>query len=268
MEFNSFKKWAGILAGQYGPMILFFAGLILLWEIATSALDLIPSYILPPPSEIVAEIFKLFPRLLFHTKVTLIEILIGFLLGILSGLGLAVATIYSKFFEKVIYPTAIFTQTVPKIAIAPLFILWFGFGYLPKIVITALICLFPIFINAVIGLRSIDPKLLDLMYSLSATRWQVFKKIRAPNSMPYIFAGLKIGITLAVVGAIVGEWVGSDAGLGYVILLANSLLQTNLLFAALVMISLLGVLLFFMVVGLEKLISPRQQKAKRVEGLI
>jgi NitT/TauT family transport system permease protein len=149
---------------------------------------------------------------------------------------------------------------VPKLAVAPLFVVWFGVGVTPKIMITILICLFPVLVNAVAGMRAVDPRMLDLMHSVNASRWQIFTKIEFPNSAPYVFAGLKVGITLAVVGAIVGEWLGSNVGLGYRILAANSALRTELLFAALVALSVVGILLFGAVALLEHMLVPRQQR--------
>jgi NitT/TauT family transport system permease protein len=249
---------------QYSKVTLFFLAIGLIWEIAVGYLRLMPDYILPAPSQILRVSIAQFDRLLFHAGITTVEIVIGFVVGSLIGIVGAVLTVYSRFFQQVIYPATIVTQTVPKLAIAPLFVVWFGFGIVPKVLIVAIMCLFPVLINSVIGFTSVDNRLLDLMHSLSASRWQVFCKIRLPHAVPYIFAGLKIGITLAVVGGIVGEWVGSDAGLGYYVQLASASLETARLFAALVFITLVGIGLFLAVVLLEWLVSPRRHVA--IEG--
>ncbi len=245
------------LVRQHVDSVVFYLAILLVWE-GICRLGLVAPYLLPAPTAIANRMVAEAPSLLGHARITLTEILIGFLLGSGIGFGLAVGVVHSQFLERVVYPFALFTQIIPKLAIAPLFIVWLGFGLGPKIAITALICLFPVLINTVAGLTSVDPRLLDLMHSVSASRFQVFRMIRLPSAMPHIFAGLQIGITLATVGALVGEWVGADAGLGYVILTANSYLNTELVFAALVSISLLGLLLFVAMVALERLLLPHR----------
>jgi NitT/TauT family transport system permease protein len=233
--------------------------LLALWEAVVRLFKIAP-YLLPAPSEIILTIVKYHQVLLADTLVTLWEIILGFVAGSVIGLLLAIGILFSRVIERVVYPPAIVTQIVPKLAIAPLFVVWFGVGLQPKVLITALMCLFPVLINAAIGLRAVDQRILDLMHSLSASRWQIFVKVQFPNAAAYIFAGLKIGITMAVVGAIVGEWMGSDHGLGHQILMANSQLRTDLLFAALVMLSLLGVGLFGLMLAIERLLLPRHKQ--------
>ncbi len=246
---------------QYWVTVCFYATVSLIWELLSGHVPQrwrIPSYILPAPSAIYQEMVRVLPILLAHTRTTLVEILLGFLVGAVIGFGSAILVVYSRVMERIIYPMALFTQTIPKLAIAPLFLIWFGFGLAPKVAITALICLFPVLINSVAGLVSVDPKMMDLMYVLSATRWQVFRKIRLPSAVPHIFAGLEIGISLATVGAIVAEWVGAESGLGYMILIANNQLRTERVFAAIVAIVVLGLALFVGMRGLEHLVSPRR----------
>ena len=161
-----------------------------------------------------------------------------------------------KVLEETIYPLVIFTQVIPKIAIAPLLIIWLGYGAPPKIVIVFLICFFPMVIDTAAGLKSVEEDMLHLIRALGATPWQIFTKIRLPNAMPYIFNGMKISVTLAVVGAIVGEFVGASKGLGYLILVGSANLETNLLFAAVIVLSLLGIVLFSLVRALEKIFIP------------
>jgi NitT/TauT family transport system permease protein len=165
---------------------------------------------------------------------------------------------YDRSERVVCYPAVIFTQTVPKLALAPLFIVWFGVGITPKVLITALICLFPVLVNTVVGVQGVDVRLRQLMSSVSASPWQVFRMIDLPTALPHIFGGLQVGVTLAVVGALVGEWVGSDKGLGYLILYDNSQLRTAEVFASLGFVTAMGILLFLMVRWLERLALPHR----------
>ena len=158
----------------------------------------------------------------------------------------------SRLIERMLYPLVISTQTFPKEALAPVFVIWFGFGLFPKVIIAGLISFFPVVINTTRGLLSVDTSILDLMRSLSANQRQIFFKVRLPNAIPYLFAALKMCITLSVIGAVVGEFVGSSAGLGHLIRLANSELATDLMFAALLALGCMGTGLFLLVDGLEK----------------
>ncbi|WP_369824575.1 ABC transporter permease [Cellulosimicrobium sp. CUA-896] len=154
------------------------------------------------------------------------------------------------------YPLILFAQVIPKIAIAPILVVWFGFGLTPKIVLAVLIAFFPVVVSAVAGLRSTDPELLELSATMGASRWKTFRKIRFPGALPQLMSGLKVAVTLAVVGAVVGEFVGADRGLGYVLLLASGNLDAPLLFADLILMSLIGVVLFLLVELLERLLIP------------
>jgi NitT/TauT family transport system permease protein len=251
-------------SARYAITLLSTAVILALWQ-AASAARLLPKFLLPAPTDIVASAIQYWPLLVTDTWVTLYEIVLGFVAGSAVGLVIAVGIVFSRVIEQIVYPPAIVTQMVPKLAVAPLFVVWFGVGVTPKIMITILICLFPVLVNAVAGMRAVDPRMLDLMHSVNASRWQIFTKVEFPNSAPYVFAGLKVGITLAVVGAIVGEWLGSNVGLGYRILAANSALRTELLFAALVALSVVGILLFGAVALLERLVVPQQQ---RLQGTV
>ncbi len=246
------------------PPVLFFSASIILWEMLTSYFHIVPAYLLPAPSVIVKEMFKPGTNLLKHTGVTLTEILAGYSLGTLVGFASALIIVYSPLLRRIVYPLMLLSQFVPKLAIAPLLIVWFGFSITPKVIVTALICMFPILIDTVVGMESSDPRLLDLMHTYDATRWQVFYKVRLPTAIPQIFAGLKVGITLATIGAIVAEWISADAGLGYLIVFALGFFQIERLFAALVMITLVGLLLFFLIVVLEKAVAPHQPTVTRL----
>jgi NitT/TauT family transport system permease protein len=247
------------------PALVFFVVTVAIWELGTTYLHLIPAYLLPAPSAIVRTMFEPGSGLLKHTWVTLTEILLGYLAGVAIGFAGALAIFYSRLLQRIIYPLVLLSQFVPKLAIAPLLIVWFGFTITPKILVTALVCMFPILINTVAGLEASDPRLLDLMHTLYARRFQVFTKIRIPAAMPHIFAGLKVGITLATIGAIVAEWISSQAGLGYLIVFALGFFLIEELFAALVMITLVGLVLFLLVVILEKIVSPHQPSVEYLQ---
>lgn len=229
--------------------------LLVVWELAVRALD-IPRYVLPAPTEVVGALAGNAALLAEHGWVTGYEMVAGYLLAIAVGIPLAMAITASRRFDLLVMPLLLLSQTIPKIAVAPLFLIWFGVGMLPKVLVAFLICFFPIVIDTAVGLRSVSPEMLDLARSMGATRGQVFAKIRLPSSLPYMFSGLKVAATLAVVGAIVGEFVGADRGLGYLLLLANAQLDTALLFAAIVVLTVIGMLLYYAVRLAEKMLLP------------
>jgi NitT/TauT family transport system permease protein len=204
--------------------------------------------------------------LLEHTWVTLQETVVGFLLAAVIGVVVAVLLVYSPTAEKSLYPLILFAQVIPKIAIAPILVVWFGFGLTPKVILAVLIAFFPVVVSAVAGLRSVDPELLELSATMGASRWKTFRKIRFPSALPHLMSGLKVAVTLAVVGAVVGEFVGADRGLGFVLLLASGNLDAPLLFADLILMSAIGVVLFVAVELLERVLIPWH--ASRRENLV
>lgn len=230
-------------------------GAVLLWELGVRVFD-VPSFVLPTPSDVLVTIVEERVRLWDNSLATLWAIIAGFVLAVGVSVPLALLIVYSPTFDKAVYPLLVFSQTVPKIAVAPIFIVWFGFGVTPKVLIAFLICFFPIVIDSVIGLRSVPPEMVDLIRSMGGTRREAFRRVRIPNALPYFFSGLKIAITFAVVGAVVGEFVGSTRGLGFVIIQASSFLNTRLLFAAILVLTLIGVVLFYAVDALERLLVP------------
>jgi NitT/TauT family transport system permease protein len=229
--------------------------LLVLWEVATRAFK-VPTYILPPPSRILVVMHDQMPLLMRHGWVSTTEILLGFLLSVVIGIPLALATFLWPPFARSIYPLLVASQAVPKMAVAPLFIVWFGFGLMPKVYIAFLIAFFPIVINTVVGLAAIEREKIHLARSMGLSGTETFFKIRLPSALPSIFGGLKIAITLAVVGAIVGEFVGGDAGLGYQLMSANGSMDTPLLFAGLIGLTVIGVVLFVLIEIAERLITP------------
>ncbi|SDS72894.1 ABC transporter permease [Jiangella sp. DSM 45060] len=223
---------------------------------AVTAAEVFPAYLVPTPGDVANELVEEREMLARHTWVTTYETVVGFLLAAAIGLLAAVLIVYSPTLEKALYPLILFAQVIPKIAIAPILVVWFGFGPMPKVILAVLIAFFPIVVSGVAGLRSTDPELLDLSATMGASRWKTFRKIRFPNALPHLLSGLKVAVTLAVVGAVVGEFVGADEGLGYVLLLASGNLNSSLLFADLILMSALGVVLFVVVEVAEKLLIP------------
>ena len=232
--------------------VLVFLGV---WEVVVRVLK-VPAYLLPPPSEIIRVFVDEFAKLAFHGWVTLYEMLLGYALAVGIAIPLAIAITSSERFDRFTMPTLLFFQVVPKVAIAPLFLVWFGVGALPKVLVAFLISFFPIVIDAAVGLRSMSAEMRDLARSMGASRMQVFAQFRLPTSLPYLFSGLKVAATLAVAGAVVGEFVGADKGLGYLLLVTNSNLETALMFAALFALTFIGLAFFYAVEFLEALLIP------------
>lgn len=234
-----------------GIPALFFVGILAIWEILVLLLN-IPAYLLPKPTIILSEIITNFSSLLAHTGITMAEAVIGYIIANILGFVVAVIFAHSRTVEKGFYPYAIALKTTPIIAMAPLLVLWFGTGLISKIVAAAVMCFFPILVNTVKGLRAVDDDALNLFNSFFANKWQIFTKLRLPNSLPDIFSALKISTGLAVVGAVVGEFVGASKGIGYVILVSSYHLETTTMFAAIIMSALGGILFFWLITLIEK----------------
>ena len=228
---------------------------LLLWQAFTVFAD-IPMWLLPSPKAIVLATFQSGVSLLYHTAITLYETMVGFLLAVVIGIPLAAFLVSSDLIWRTLYPLLAAVQSIPKTAIAPLLLVWFGTGEIPKVIIAFLIAFFPIVVNTATGMTLVERDLLHLVRSLSGTKAQTFWHIRFPNALPYIFSACKIAITLAVVGAVIGEFVGADAGLGYLILVASSQLKTDVAFVAILLLAVLGMLLFWLVEWLERLLLP------------
>jgi len=237
--------------------IAVFAAFFLFWEILVDVLHVKP-VILPPPSLIFAAMVKHWSYLLANTWPTLFAVTGGFAVAAALGFVIAVGIAYSRWVSEMTYPFLVAAQVLPKVALAPLFLIWFGFGLTPKVVIAALIAFFPIVINTARGLGSVEPELIQYMHSLGASWREIFFKISLPWALPYIFASFRIAITLAVVGAVVGEFISSDNGLGYVINYANTSLDTDVMFGGIFALSALGVVLFLVVVLVERMVLSWQ----------
>jgi len=228
---------------------------LVVWEIGVRVLK-VPLYLMPPPSNVAVTFVENFQKLAFHGWITTYEMLLGYFLAVGIGIPLAIAITSSQRFDHFVMPTMLFFQVVPKVAIAPLFLVWFGVGVLPKILVAFLISFFPIVIDAAVGLRSMSAEMRDLARSMGASRMQIFWNFRLPTSLPYLFSGLKVAATLAVAGAVVGEFVGADKGLGYLLLVTNSNMETSLMFATIVALTFIGLTFFYIVEYIEKLLIP------------
>jgi NitT/TauT family transport system permease protein len=240
----------------YSLSVVFIFIVLILWQVST-ILFKIPQYILPSPLETINAFVTKWPALSAELVYTLEEILVGFAIGTIVAFGLALIIASSPLLPKILYPVIVAVQVVPKIALAPVFLVWFGYGEVPITLITALICFFPVLVNSIKGLVSIDQPIADLMISLSASRRQVFSKVQLPNCIPYLFASLKVGMTFAIIGAIVGEWIGGAShGVGYLMLVYSSNFDTAPLFAGILMITLVGIVLFGVTAAIEKLVAP------------
>jgi NitT/TauT family transport system permease protein len=235
--------------------ILSFAAAFGLWEAAVRLLNVAP-YLLPPPSTVMTELVARWPRVLDSALVTTQEILAGYLLAVVVSVPLALLITSSRALESTLYPLIVFLQIVPKIAIAPLFIIWFGFGFTPKLLLVFLLSFFPIVVSSIAGFKSLDPDVMDLARSTGASQWLMFRKIRLPQALPSIFTGLKVGAALAATAAVVAEFVASNRGLGYLLLEYNGNLETAMVFAVILVLSAIGLLVYYAVELLEKLAIP------------
>ena len=230
-------------------------GALALWEAATRVFR-IPRFIMPAPSAILAEGWEWRYRFIGHSWVTLYETLGGFALSIAVGVPLAVLIVYSPLMKSALYPLIVLAQSVPKIAIAPVLLLILGYGEFPKIIVAFLVAFFPVVVDTATGLAATPPELLDLSRSYRASPFKTFLKVRLPMALPFFFAGAKVAITLSVIGAVVGEFVGSDKGLGYIILSATSYWKTELAFSAMILLSVMAILLFGAVSLAERILCP------------
>jgi NitT/TauT family transport system permease protein len=238
----------------YMPVLTVVA-LLGAWELITR-LGHVPSYTLPPVSDVISRSIGHADTLLPAAWVTTREALIGFGLSIGVGIPLAIFIVSSRWVRYSLYPLVVTTQVVPKVAIAPLLVVWFGFGWFPKALLVFLLAFFPIVINAVIGLQSVETEKLYLARSMGANQLQLFWHIRVPQALPSIFGGVKLAATICVIGAVVAEFVGADAGLGFVIQQANGALDATTLFAGILYLSVIGYLLFGLVEVAERLALP------------
>jgi NitT/TauT family transport system permease protein len=244
---------------------LFTAVGLLIWELAVRTMGT-RSIILPPPSEIFVTMVARYDLLLTHLWPSLYLTVLGFLAAVVGGILVAIVITYSDVIRRGFYPVIVVSQVIPKIAIAPLFVVWFGTGTMSSLLLAFLISFFPMTINAAMGFQSVDEDIQRMARTFMGTRWQIFWKIRMPNALPYIFGGMKISITLAIIGVIVAEFVASQEGIGYLIKLAGGLLDTPLMMAAITVLSIAGLALYWLIAAAESWAVYWQPPAEAIGG--
>jgi NitT/TauT family transport system permease protein len=247
------RRHAMIAAWAY-PTVAFI-GFLLLWQLVVVVTQ-VKRFVLPQPLQVLERGFGSIDLLLANTPPTVLAIALGFVGAMAIGIPLAVLMVASRALENSLYPLLVGSQGVPKVALAPVLVVWFGFGVLPKVIMAMLIAFFPIVINTAVGLRSIDPNYLHLVRSMGAPAWRIYMRLLLPSALPQIFAGLKVAMALAIVGAIVGEMVGANSGLGYLLVVANGNLDMPLVFAVLVWLVLVSLVLVGIIDIAERLAIP------------
>ena len=249
-----------LLRGKLLPWISTPVLLILVvvgWKLVIAVFD-VSKYVLPQPEDVLGGIGEVVQSQGFagHLRVTLTETLVGFAIALVLGVGAGAVLGRIRWLERALRPLIVASQVVPKVALVPLFIVWFGFGITSKIVIVAILAFFPIMLNSLLGVRSVEPGHRDVMRSLGAGRWATFWRLDYHSTLPYVFAGMEIGIVFAIIGAVVGEYLGGNQGLGYLIVLSLNNLNARQLFAVIVILTLLGFALFLAVIGLKRVFIP------------
>ena len=248
------RKNVRSVVANLGAALSPFGGLIFilaLWQFLTTVFA-IPDYLLPSPISVFHRLTREWLTLADHASITLIEVLAGFLASIVIGIPIAFCLVLSRPLERMVMPMIVASQAIPKVAIAPILVIWLGFGLIPKVAVSFLIAFFPVVVSTVAGLKSVETDMIDLVRSMGASTLKIMMRVRLPAALPQIFAGLKVAICMSVVGAIVGEFVGADKGLGYVLLTATGTLDGTLVWAALVILIILGVALYQIIARIER----------------
>jgi putative hydroxymethylpyrimidine transport system permease protein len=241
---------------NYGLALLFVIAMIVIWQLWIKIFD-VPKYLFASPTGIVTSLQKDWARYLEpNVWPTLTEVLIGFGISVVVGVGLAIILHLFTPLRRAVYPLLIGSQTIPIVVLAPILVILLGYGLLPKVVIVALICFFPIVVNGLDGLRLVDDDFIAMMRTLHATRWSIFRKVEFPGALPSIFSGMRVAATFAAIGAVFGEWAGSSQGLGYLIQASTPNLQTARIFAAILLLTLIAMALFGLVSLLERIFCP------------
>ena len=253
-------EWS-IVLGWLVPLLALALGL-LAWEVIVRLRDT-PTWFIPKPTEVFREMVESRALIWGHTWTTLQEMLLGLVLAFLLGVMLAVAIASSRLVDRAIYPALVASQAVPIIALAPILLIWFGYGMTPKVIVVVLTCFFPIVVSMVDGLRAADSDALALLRSMGASRWQVMRIVRVPAALPALFSGTRIAAAWSVIGALVGEWVGASSGLGYLMTRSASQFQTPRLFAAVFVAAALGIVLFALVALAERVALPWRRVDRR-----
>ncbi|GAA2045040.1 ABC transporter permease [Yaniella flava] len=257
---TSKQKRSKVLLTRY-PWIAPVSALLLavvVWEILVRILE-VPEFLLPAPSAVLASLWENSGLLAEHAVITLSSTLVGFILSAVLGVLLAVIIVLWPTIGAAILPIVIASQVIPKVAVAPLMVVWIGTGMTTSILIAFITAFFPVVVNATLGMKSVDQMSIDLLRSMRATKWQIFGNLRFPNALPYIVTGLQLAVAFAIVGTIVGEFVGSKAGLGYLLIIAQGNLRTDLLFAGLVVLTIMGLVLYYGVEAIGKVLLRNRQ---------
>lgn len=236
------------------PILVIFLGLSI-WELWVR-FDNTPAWFLPRPTRVLRALVDDRSLLVRHAWITLQEVFVGFAVALLAGITLAILIDASRLMERAVYPLIVASQAIPIVALAPLLLVWFGYGLLPKVIVTALVAFFPIVVTTVDGLRSTDLETLELLKTMGADRTARFRLVKAPSALPSLFSGARIGVAVAVIGAVFGEYVGAKAGLGYLMNISSGQLLTARVFACIVVLACMAVSLFAMVIALERLLLP------------
>ena len=245
--------------------LIFFLALLALWELLVEIIK-VPTFILPPPRDLYTAFVDKFYILYKHALITFLEAVGGFALSFILGVGFAISVVYSRHLHNTLYPLIVILYAMPKSAFAPLMVIWIGYGLFSKMAIAFLVAFFPIVVNTVLGLKEVEPELLDLARINKGSQFDIFRKIRLPNSLPYMFAGVKVALVLSVTGAIVAEFVAANEGLGYLILQANYSLDTALALVILLILALLSLALFVGVEILQRKMAPWSAEVRQIEG--
>jgi NitT/TauT family transport system permease protein len=244
---------------RYGLAVVSHLLLVLAWSLFIE-LGHVPKFVMPSPTATFQALFVPNYRWVENVLVTGAEIFGGYVLAVIIGIGTALLFSWSRTLEMFVMPLLVSLNMIPKVALGPLIIVWFRYGVVPNTMMAFAICFFPIVLTTVRGLREVEPDLIDLVRSVRGSRWQIFTKIQLPGALPYIFSGMKVAAILAVAGAIVGEFLGSDRGLGYLMLQVQVTLDTAAMFMAVILITLLGTVLYGIVLGLERLLVVRDAR--------
>ncbi len=249
---DNVRRYALIVAIHLVVVLIWYL-FVVIWEV--------PEFVMPTPADTVLSLWEDY-NWLHNTMITAGEVFGGYLLAVAVGVGLALLFSWSPNVDKLFMPLIVSLNMIPKVALGPLFIVWFSYGLGPNIIITFSICFLPVLITTARGLREVEPDLIDLVRALHGSRWQIFTKIQLPGSLPYIFSGMKVAVVLAVAGAIVGEFIASEEGLGYLMLQVQVTLDTAAMFMAVLMITLVGVVLYSLVLALERLLVVQDARVE------
>jgi NitT/TauT family transport system permease protein len=249
-------------ARSLAVVVIVHLAVIVLWQVLVDAFH-VPKFVLPSPLDVVKTLGQSNYAWLSNTAVTAVEIVGGFALGALVGVAMAVLFCWSPWLSLILLPLFVTLNMIPKVALGPLFIVWFSYGIVPNILIAFSICFFPILLTTTRGLNEVEPDLLDLVKSLRGSRWTLFRKIQLPGALPYVFSGMKVGAVLAVAGAVVGEFIASERGLGYLMIQVQSSLDTPAMLMAVTLLTLLGVALYGLVLGFERMFVVRDVRLQQ-----